>query len=227
MKFHVLQHAAYEGPGEIAVWAEKRGHSFTTTHLYRGDTLPALHEFDALIIMGGEMNIYQYRDWPWLQPETEFIQAALEHGKRTIGICLGAQFLADVLGSRVVQNPVHELGWYPVTWTAESREWLPALPSACPVLHWHGDRFGLPKGATRLALSEGCLEQGFVIPGKALGLQFHMEVAPALVKLYVESQASWPDGKYVQEPSQILSEAAKHCETNRHLLHSLLDKFFA
>ena len=227
MKFHVLQHAAYEGPGEIAVWAEKHGHSITISHLYGGDALPALHDFEALIIMGGEMNIYQYRDWPWLQPETEFIQAALQHGKRAIGICLGAQFLADVLGSRVVQNPVYELGWYPVTWTAESRKWFPELPSTCPVLHWHGDRFGLPEGAIRLATSEGCPEQGFVIPGKALGLQFHMEVDPALVKLYVESQASWPLGKYVQDPSQILSEAGKHCETNRHLLHGMLDQFFA
>ena len=227
MKFHVLQHAAYEGPGEIAVWAEKRGHSISTSHLYRGDALPALQDFEALIIMGGEMNIYQYRDWPWLQPETEFIQTALQDGKRAVGICLGAQFLADVLGSRVVQNPVHELGWYPVTWTAESREFFPGLPSSCLVLHWHGDRFSLPKGATRLAISEGCPEQGFVIPGKALGLQFHMEVDPSLVKLYVESQGNWPTGKYVQDPGEILSQAGKHCETNRHLLHGLLDKFFA
>lgn len=227
MKFHVLQHAAYEGPGEIAAWAQKRGHTLGTSHPYRGDALPALQDFDALVIMGGEMNIYQYRDWPWLQPESEFIQAAVHHEKPAIGICLGAQFLADALGSRVVQNAVHELGWYPVIWTAESREWFPELPSASPVLHWHGDRFGLPANATRLATSPGCPEQGFIVPGKALGLQFHMEVDPALVKLYVASQGHWPSGKYVQDPSQILAEAGKHCEANRLLLHGMLDKFFA
>jgi GMP synthase (glutamine-hydrolysing) len=225
MTIHVLQHAAYEGPGEIAAWAEQRGHSVKISHLYRGDSLPALSGFDALVIMGGEMNIYQYRDWPWLQAESEFIRAALQHGKRAVGICLGAQFLADALGSRVVQNPAHELGWFPVVWTAESREWFPGLPSACPVLHWHGDRFGLPPGATRLAVSDGCPEQGFIVPGQALGLQFHLEVDPALVKLYVDSQGSWPLGKYVQDPAQILSEAGKHCEKNRHLLHGMLDKF--
>jgi GMP synthase (glutamine-hydrolysing) len=226
MRVHVLQHAAYEGPGEIAVWAEKRGHTVKVSHLYRGDALPALAAFDALVIMGGEMNIYQYRDWPWLQAESEFIQAALQHGKPAVGICLGAQFLADALGSRVVQNSVHELGWFPVTWTAASRERFPQLPSASTVLHWHGDRFGLPPGATRLAASEGCAEQGFVVPGKALGLQFHMEVDPALVKLYVDSQGSWPAGKYVQVPAQILVEAGKHCEANRSLLHGMLDNFF-
>jgi GMP synthase-like glutamine amidotransferase len=226
MKLHILQHAAYEGPGEIATWAQERGHTVSISHLYRGDALPALQDFDALVIMGGEMNIYQYRDWPWLQAESEFIQAALHHGKPAVGICLGAQFLADALGSRVVQNPVYELGWFPVFWTAESRDWFPKLPSGGPVLHWHGDRFSLPMGATRLAISLGCHEQGFIVPGKALALQFHMEVNPALVKLYVESQGSWPSGKYVQDPSQILSEAGKYCEANRHLLHDMLDEFF-
>jgi GMP synthase (glutamine-hydrolysing) len=226
MRFHVLQHAAYEGPGEIAVWAEKRGHVVTISHLYRGEALPALDDFDALVIMGGEMNIYQYRDWPWLQPETQFIQAALHHGKRCAGICLGAQFLADALGARVVQNSQYELGWFPVTWSAEARAWFPGLPSAGPVLHWHGDRFGLPPGATRLAVSAGCTEQGFLLPGKALGLQFHLEVDPELVKLYVASQGEWPSGKYVQAPHDIVSEAGPNCDLNRPLLHGLLDRFF-
>jgi GMP synthase (glutamine-hydrolysing) len=226
MRFHVLQHAAYEGPGEIATWAEKRGHAMRTSHLYRGDALPLPSEFDALIVMGGEMNIYQYRDWPWLADETATIQAALHAGKPAVGICLGAQFLADALDSRVVQNPVHELGWFPVSWTAEARTFFPELPSAGPVLHWHGDRFGLPLGATRLAVSAGCAEQGFIVPGKVLALQFHMEVDPGLVNLYVESQGQWPSGKYVQEPAQILSAAEKNCEANRTLLHRMLNQFF-
>ena len=58
-------------------------------------------------------------------------------------------------------------------------------------------------------------------------LQFHMEVNPGLVKLYVESQGQWPSGKYVQESAQILSAAEKYCEANRVLLHGMLDRFFA
>ena len=186
-------------------------HTVSISHLYRGDALPALQDFDALVIMGGEMNIYQYRDWPWLQPESELIQAALRHGKPAVGICLGAQFLADALGSRVVQNPVYELGWFPVFWTAESRDWFPNLPSGGPVLHWHGDRFSLPMGATRLAISLGCHEQGFIVPGKALALQFHMEVNPALVKLYVESQ-----GKLALR--QVCSRSESDSERSREVL---------
>ena len=225
MKLCVLQHATFEGPGEIAAWAKQRDYLVDTRHLHRGDALPALDDFDLLVVMGGEMNIYQYRDWPWLKPERQFIRAALDQGKPVVGICLGAQLIADALGSRVVQNPVHEVGWLPVTWTEEARAMYPGLTESAVVLHWHGDTFELPKDATRLALSEGCPQQGYVIPHKCLGLQFHMEVDPDLVKQFVEGQGEWPSGPYVQTPKTILSEATVHCDRNRALLHGILDRF--
>jgi GMP synthase-like glutamine amidotransferase len=226
VKISVLQHAAFEGPGEIAVWASHHGHPVTVHHLYQGDALPSLDSFDFLVVMGGEMNIYQYRDWPWLKPERQFIQAAIAQGKRIMGICLGAQLIADALGARVVQNPEHELGWLPVTWTTEACRTFPRLPPSSTVLHWHGDTFELPSGAMRLAASDGCAEQGFLIPGKCLALQFHMEVDPTLVKEYVEGQGTWPTGQYVQAPKRILGEDSLTCETNGRLLHGMLDQFF-
>lgn len=225
MKISVLQHAAYEGPGEIALWAKRRGHALVEHHLYRGDALPETDSFDLLVVMGGEMNIYQYRDWPWLKPESAFIRSALEAGKRVVGICLGAQLIADALGARVVQNPEYEIGWLPVQWTDESRKVFPSLGAATTVLHWHGDTFALPAGATRLAASEGCAEQGFVIEEKCLALQFHMEVDPALAKRFVESQVHWPTGRFAQTPEVILEEAAKHHAVTGPQLHTLLDQF--
>lgn len=225
MTISVLQHAAFEGPGEIGTWAANHGHKLRTHHLYRGDALPALDAFDLLLVMGGEMNIYEYRDYPWLKPERQLIEAALKQGRRVIGICLGAQLIADALGARVAQNPVYEIGWLPVTFSAEGRTALPALPKTATVLHWHGDTFDLPPGATRVASSEGCVEQGYVIPGKCLGLQFHLEVDPDLVKLYVEGQPHWPKGDYVQKPETILSEAGKYHGPNRDFLHGILDQF--
>jgi len=221
----ILQHAAYEGPGEIAAWAEQRGHSVSIHHLHRGDSLPPLDSFDLLVVMGGEMNIYQYRVWPWLKAESAFIKSALAAGKKLVGICLGAQFIADALGSRVVQNPHIELGWLPVTWTPEARAAFPGLPDSATVLHWHGDTFNLPPGATRLAASEACPEQGFLIKDKCLGLQFHMEVDPSLVKEFVASQGEWHAGPYVQTGEPILAKASSHCDANRVLLHGMLDRF--
>jgi GMP synthase (glutamine-hydrolysing) len=227
MNVAVLQHANYEGPGEIAVWAEKRGHAVAVHHLYRGDALPKFDDFDLLVIMGGEMNIYQYRDWPFLKPESEFIREALAAGKPAIGICLGAQLISDALGGRVVQNGEHEIGWLPVTWTDEARAAFPELGETSIVLHWHGDTYSLPPGATRLASSEGCAEQGYVIPGKCLGFQFHLETDLGLVRQFVESQGEWPTGPYAQTPAEILREAPLYCDPNRQLLHGILDWFCA
>ena len=225
MKIAVLQHAAYEGPGEIAAWAAQRGHAVAIHSLYRSDPLPELDAFDLLVIMGGEMNIYQYRDWPWLKPESAFIAAALAGGKKAVGICLGAQLIAAALGARVAQNDHIELGWLPVAWTAQARALFPDLPASSTVLHWHGDTFALPTGATRLAVSDGCPEQGFLIGDRCLALQFHLEVDLSLVQAFVDGQVEWPNGPYAQSPEAILAKAPSHCDPNRQLLHGMLDRF--
>jgi len=230
MKISVLQHAACEGPGEIERWAVERGHAVHLTHLYRGDSLPDPEAFDFLVVMGGEMNIYQDRDYPWLKPERELIAATMASGRRVVGICLGAQLIADALGSRVTQNPVHEIGWFPIRFTAEAHARFPKLPAAATVLHWHGDTFELPPAATRLAASEGCPEQGFVVKGKCLGLQFHLEMDPELVRQTVEGSSDfsrWPKGPYVQNPKTILAGASTYSAPNRAFLYDLLDAFCA
>jgi GMP synthase-like glutamine amidotransferase len=225
VKIAVLQHAAYEGPGEIAAWAEQRGHSVRVHHLYQNDPLPEFDAFDLLVIMGGEMNIYQYRDWPWLKAESAFIRAAQAGGKKAVGICLGAQLIADALGARVVQNAQIELGWWPVAWTPEARTIFSELPASSTVLHWHGDTFDLPPGATRLAASDACPEQGYVIKDQCLGLQFHMEVDCGLVQAFVDGQGEWHEGPYVQTAEAILAKATAYCDANRRLLHGMLDRF--
>ena len=227
MNISVLQHAAFEGPGEIAVWAKLHGHTLRLHHLYRGDELPAVDSFDLLVVMGGEMNIYQDRDFPWLKPERNLIRSTLEQGKKTIGICLGSQLIADALGSRVRQNAEYEIGWFPITFTDEGRDAFPELPASATVLHWHGDTFELPRDATRLAASPGCPEQGFVIRRKCLGLQFHLETDPALVEQFVDGQSHWPLGPYAQTPKAILEGVSGHYEKNREILHGLLDRFCA
>jgi GMP synthase (glutamine-hydrolysing) len=227
VKISVLQHAAYEGPGEIAAWAAFRHHATHVHHLYRGDEFPALDSFDLLVVMGGEMNIYQDRDYPWLKPERNLIHSVLQQGKKVVGICLGSQLIADALGSRVHQNAEYEIGWLPITFTDEGRDMFPELPSTTTVLHWHGDTFELPPGAIRLAASPGCPEQGFVVGKKCLGLQFHLETDPSLVRQFVEGQAHWPTGPYVQSPPTILAGASAHHEKNREILYALLDRFCA
>ena len=228
MKVSVLQHAADEGPGEIKRWAEDHGHATVIHHLYRGDALPELTEFDLLVVMGGEMNIYQDRDYPWLKPERFLVAETMRAGKRVIGICLGSQLIADALGVRVTQNPAYEIGWFPVRFTPEAQLAIPGLPETSLVLHWHGDTYDLPSQATRLANSEACPEQGFLIAGKCLALQFHLEVDADLARQMVEGSsdfAYWPKGPYVQTPAKIIEQAPKACVQTRAILYRLLDAF--
>ena len=115
MNVHCLQHAAGEGIGKIGDWIRERGHALSESHLYRpGPALPEVDALDFLVIMGGGMNVYEYRNHPWLPDEKRFIERAIDGGKAVLGICLGAQLIADVLGVKVYQNAEFEIGWFPV-----------------------------------------------------------------------------------------------------------------
>jgi GMP synthase-like glutamine amidotransferase len=110
MKIRYLQHVPFEGPANIGEWARKKGHILTGTHLYNNEVVPSMDQFDWLIIMGGPMNIYEEKKYPWLQSEKQFIKEAIEHRKVVLGICLGAQLITDVLGGKVTSNPEGEIG---------------------------------------------------------------------------------------------------------------------
>src|SRR4051812_13824187 len=105
MRLHIFQHTPTEGPGEIAHWARRQGHELSISHLYLSDSPAPPESFDALAIMGGPMNVYEYRNHPWLRAEKRAIERAIAAGRTDLGICLGAQLIADVLGAKVYQNP--------------------------------------------------------------------------------------------------------------------------
>ncbi|MCG6941911.1 MAG: type 1 glutamine amidotransferase [Thiohalocapsa sp.] len=183
MHIQVLQHVPFEGPAAIADWAGRRGHSLAVSHLYAGDSLPGLTDFDRLIVMGGPMSVGDTDDYPWLADERAFIAQAVAVGKSVIGVCLGAQLIAAALNARVYRNAHKEIGWFPVQLTDEARalDLCDGLPPTLPVFHWHGDTFDLPAGAVHLAQSEGCVNQAFLVDGRVLGLQFHLESTPESV----------------------------------------------
>jgi GMP synthase-like glutamine amidotransferase len=183
MRISVLQHVPFEGPARIAHWARSRGHELHISHLYAGDALPHPDAFDRLVVMGGPMGVGDEADHSWLHPEKGCIADAIAAGRSVVGICLGAQLIAEVLGARVYRNPVKEIGWMPVFLTAAGQaEALTAtLPPELTVFHWHGDTFDLPPGAVHLAESDGCIHQAFLHDGRVLGLQFHLESTPESV----------------------------------------------
>jgi len=223
MKLHVFQHEPCEQPAHLAEWARLRGFEISTTHWYLGETPPDMRDIDWLAVLGGPMNIYQHRDHPWLVGEKQKIREAVDLGKKIVGICLGAQLLADLLGGKVYQNPHREIGWFPVRWLEPARLLLPGLPTQTTVLHWHGDTFDLPPGAVHLAESEACPNQAFVIGKQILAFQFHIEVTPDSIWALTEmDRAGLTPDTWVQDETTIQS-GNSHTGSNQRLLESWLD----
>ncbi len=228
MRIHWLQHADFEDLGCIGPWLAAHGHAVSGTRLYAGERPPPAANFDALVVMGGPMNIYEHEKYPWLVPEKALIRAALDTGKRVLGICLGAQLLADVLGAPVTRNPESEIGWFPVDLSAAGRACalLADLPERFTAFHWHGDTFALPAGATPLAFSAACPQQAFAVDGgRVLGLQFHLEVTQANAQIWFEHERPEP-APYVQTPEHILAQTTCFDDNNR-FMRSILARFFA
>jgi GMP synthase (glutamine-hydrolysing) len=207
MKIHFIQHVPFEGPGTIRDWALRRGHGLSRTAIHENEPLPAMDAFDWLVIMGGPMGVYDESVYSWLAPEKRFIGEAVAAGKTVLGICLGAQLLAVVLGGAVRRNVHREIGWFPVR-LVPAAEGIPAfagLPRSFTAFHWHGDTFGIPPGAVRTAESDACAAQAFVYNDKVIGLQFHLESTAESVEALVRNCGEeLVEGNYIQEAAELI-----------------------
>ncbi len=212
MRVHTLQHVPFEGLGSLENTLRSAGHGLSFTHLYRGETTPAPAEIDALIVLGGPMGVHDQDAHLWLRGEKRFLESFLHTQKPILGICLGAQLLADVLGAKVYLNRCKEIGWFPIERSAgaEKSPLGRALPPRLDVFHWHGDTFDLPDGAIHLARSEACENQAFLYELHALGLQFHLETTPVTARALIENcRAELVPVPFIQDAETLLSDAGR------------------
>ncbi|RRQ21694.1 type 1 glutamine amidotransferase [Thiohalobacter thiocyanaticus] len=227
MRVHFLQHVPYEGLGSLQDWLQRADNQVTATRLYAGDGLPRPDALDLLIVMGGPMGVYDETDYPWLIAEKRFLDAVIAHGTRILGICLGAQLLADRLGAKVRDNGEKEIGWFPVQRSpaAAGTALAAALPGEFMAFHWHGDTFDLPVGAVHLGRSEACENQGFLYQDRILGLQYHLEMTPAgaqdLIDCHREQLGSGP---FARTEGELLAADSRFARANA-LLETLMAAF--
>lgn len=130
---------------------------------------------ELVIVLGGPIGAYDDDKYPFLRDELDVLEERLSAGRPTIGICLGAQLMARALGARVFPGREKEIGFAPLTLTEGGRASCLSMFDNEPVLHWHGDTFDLPDGATRLASTAVCENQAFAFGRNAIGMQFHPE----------------------------------------------------
>jgi GMP synthase-like glutamine amidotransferase len=229
-KILIVKHVEQEGAGKIEDFFRADGWDLTTVELGKGQSLPAsLDDIGAMVILGGPMNVYEEERYPFLKDEDKLITRALVEEIPLLGICLGAQLLAKACGASVTKAPVKEAGYYPVETTVEgARDRLfKGFEKELIVFQWHEDTFEIPEGGILLVEGPTCTNQAFRVGSSGYGLQFHIEVTPAMVKQWMEDEKGSLNVQEIIQYSQRLkdrleAEAHQLCMNFKELIESTL-----
>ena len=225
MNIHSIQHVSFEGLGSIEEWVQQNAHTLTSTRTYLGEVFPTADGLDLLIVMGGPMSVHDEKRFPWLTAEKRCIEQAIERGRKVLGICLGAQLIASVLGASVYANTEKEIGWFPVetTDTAADNSIFTAFPRSVEAFHWHGETFDLPRGAIHMVRSQACEHQAFVVKDRIVGLQFHLETTSESARqLIVNCAEEIVPGRYIQDAPTLAGNTLRF-DAIRPVMYDLLD----
>lgn len=216
-----IRHVAFEDLGLLAPMLAERG--YAVRYLEAGvDAIDAdaLCAADLMVILGGPIGVYEAERYPFLTRESAAIAARLASGKPTLGICLGAQLIAQSLGAEVASTGKVEIGFAPLSLTDEGRASVLKTIGDVPVLHWHGDQFAIPTGARRLAQTPGFPNQAFAIDRHVLGLQFHLEVEASQLERWLIGHAHELASHRI-EPSVLRRDAALHGRALTHAARAI------
>jgi GMP synthase-like glutamine amidotransferase len=224
MKMMLLRHFDFDDPSAVLQWAGQAGCEAAIRDPAEGLRQEWLNKLDLLVIFGGPMSVYQEWEHRWLVEEKAFVRNAIDRGKKVLGICLGAQMIADVLGAKVYRAPHKEIGWHQMTRTQERHPWLEHLPEQFVSFSWHGDTFELPEKARHLAFSEACPHQAFAYGDNVLALQFHLESTPrAIERMLTEWSYELREASYIQDAARIRSDLRRTVQSHG-LLWGILDR---
>jgi len=201
MKILAFRHVPFEDIGRIAPLLRERGIACDYADLYRdGAAVPDIAAYAGLIVLGGPMSAND--PLPFLDLERALIAQAVGREQPLLGICLGSQLIARSLGGDVHRNRAKEIGWFDIHFTGAAADDALFADIRGPetVFHWHGDTWELPPGASRLAWSEACDNQAFRAGHNIYGLQFHLEVTPAMIADWQVQDANCGDVRELSAP---------------------------
>ncbi len=216
-----IKHIDIEGPETIGRFFSRQGYSCETIDLSTGDGLPKTEAdfkpIEAVVCLGGPMNVYQEKEYPFLKAENIFIQKILDRKIPYLGICLGAQLLAKACAAKVTKAPSKEVGWFSVqlTGTGKRDAIFNGIDEEFLVFQWHEDTFAIPKAGKHLASSSLCSHQAFKVGESAYGFQFHIEITDKSIR-------EWSDEYFAKDP-EILKvkkqQMLKHYRDKKEIFH--------
>ncbi len=220
MRLLAVVHQDDAGPGVFVEAIRSGGHSLEVWRPDRGEDTPA--EPDAVIVFGGAMDVVD--DLPWLAPEKAALRGWVEAGMPMLGVCLGAQLLAEAAGGSVRRAQSPEIGWFEVEVDAGDDPVMAGLPSHLTAFGWHSFEAVPPPQGVPLATSETCL-QAFRLDGTPQwGIQFHAEVSPADMRHWIEHFDNDPDAAGL-DPGALLAESEPRLDGWNDLGRALCARF--
>ncbi|WP_227396405.1 type 1 glutamine amidotransferase [Jeotgalibacillus aurantiacus] len=175
MRLICLQHVWYDDAGFLEEWVKVWGCSLHYFDAKKPVNYPELEDEDVLVVLGGPMSVLDLPDTEWMQKEVAYIEKALQHGHKVIGICLGSQLLAHIYGTEVHTLPKYEMGWAEINWDHGFLEDFDVEDMDIPMFHWHSDLYELPEGTKPLGKTDLTPVQGFYTD-QVLAFQFHPEM---------------------------------------------------
>jgi GMP synthase (glutamine-hydrolysing) len=227
----VFQHVAVEPLGTLDALIRARGHRIRFHNFERHPHAePTVDRYRGLIVLGGPMNVEDQDRRPHLKTELRAIERALEQGKPVLGICLGAQLLAHVLGAPVRRHRHPEIGWYELEISAAGRAdpVLGAAGERLPAFQWHSYSYELPHGATHLARTNTCEQQAFRFGTNAYGFQFHLEADAPVIDRWLRLpsfRAELGAAGFAQDEEVIRTETARLTTATRQSADAVFNNF--
>lgn len=224
--FLLLQNSSDTPLGSTELWLKKNNHSVTQLKSWEIESFPNLDSYDYLILGGGGANVDEETQKPWLTPLKSFIKTNLNANKKILGICLGAQLLAEQLGAKVYRHKHHEIGWHKVQIDI-NKNYFNFSKAEILVFQYHAYTYELPAGATRISHNEITPQQAFTFGYNVAAFQFHPEATKEwAIECATDVKEPLPVGPFCQTKEEILELTQQHQETLQRWYFDFLSSFF-
>ncbi len=211
-KILFIKHINIEGPETLGVFFQEKGLDMQTIELSDGERLPEdLTGIQAVVSLGGPMNVYEEEKYPFLKKEDVFLKQVVSREIPFLGLCLGSQLLAKACGAKVEKSPQKEVGFLPVQLTelGQKDPLFSGINTTIDAFQWHEDMFQIPEGAQLLASSPACPHQAFKVGPYAYGLQFHVEITDKSIRDWSEAYFPKEDDVLKRKKEAMLKDYAQ------------------